>query len=195
MYNYKTTWKKITVKTSDCCCCCFFFRWSLYEIVVQRRVEIENEIEYLYKVNDVRFTMVDKVIKTVITVPWIFHLTLDRLLDVLLLQHFIERPKNITTRTYFIVLVLRFKWLKCYFILFAMRAATTTTEKLVVISHSHCLWPILITCVNLISAIWERHRHIYRLYAQIKVMQSLWTARSSSMFIADKVNLFKWICH
>lgn len=62
-------------------------------------MEIENEIEYLYKVNDVRFTMADKVIKTVITVLfrvlWISHFTLHRtfFLSLLLLLLFIGRPK------------------------------------------------------------------------------------------------------
>lgn len=46
--------------------------YKLRLLVTNKRLKIENEIEYLYKLNDVRFTIADNAIKTVITVRLFF---------------------------------------------------------------------------------------------------------------------------
>lgn len=104
-------------------------------------MEIENEIEYLYKVNDVRFTMADKVIKTVITVLfrvlWISHFTLHRtffFVVVIIVAAFYRTTENITTYTYLLYLYCDLN----------DSSGIQREEKMVVISHSHCFCPILI---------------------------------------------------
>lgn len=111
-------------------------------------VEIENEIEYLYKVNDVRFTMADKVIKTVITVLfrvlWISHFTLHRtffFVVVIIVAAFYRTTENITTYTYLLYLYCDLN--DSSGIPFYLHRVERE-EKMVVISHSHCFCPILI---------------------------------------------------